>query len=95
MGQVLLEGELTDPRLARVVPENSIRYDSQGEGESEHPPTRCLRSSTCLRRLSPDLFKSRRRFTLDLDLVHIPFGGGGPAVAAVVAGHTPISFGSP
>src|SRR5262249_15063916 len=29
-----------------------------------------------------------------LDLVHVPFGGGGPAVAAVVAGHTPISFGS-
>jgi len=26
---------------------------------------------------------------------HIPFGGGGPAVAAVVAGHTPISFVSP
>jgi Tripartite tricarboxylate transporter family receptor len=32
---------------------------------------------------------------LGLDLVHVPFGGGGPAVAAVVAGHTPISFGSP
>src|SRR5262249_41899831 len=26
---------------------------------------------------------------------HVPFGGGGPAVAAVVAGHTPMSFGSP
>jgi tripartite-type tricarboxylate transporter receptor subunit TctC len=25
----------------------------------------------------------------------VPFGGGGPAVAAVVAGHTPMSFGSP
>jgi tripartite-type tricarboxylate transporter receptor subunit TctC len=35
------------------------------------------------------------RLTLGLDLVHVPFGGGGPAVAAVVAGHTPISFGSP
>src|SRR5215813_3354605 len=35
------------------------------------------------------------QFRLSLDLVHVPFGGGGPAVAAVVAGHTPISFGSP
>jgi tripartite-type tricarboxylate transporter receptor subunit TctC len=32
------------------------------------------------------------RLTLGLDLVHIPFGGGGPAVAAVVAGHAPIGF---
>ena len=35
------------------------------------------------------------RLSLGLDLVPVPFGGGGPAVAAVVAGHTPISFGSP
>jgi tripartite-type tricarboxylate transporter receptor subunit TctC len=35
------------------------------------------------------------RLSLGLDLVHVPFGGGGPAVAAVVAGHTPISFSSP
>src|SRR5215813_13910299 len=35
------------------------------------------------------------RLSLGLDLVHVPFVGGGPAVAAVVAGHTPISFVSP
>jgi tripartite-type tricarboxylate transporter receptor subunit TctC len=35
------------------------------------------------------------RLSLGLDLVHVPFGGGGPAVAAVVAGLTPIIFGSP
>jgi len=35
------------------------------------------------------------RLLLGLDLVHVPFGGGGPAVAAVVGGHTPISFSSP
>jgi tripartite-type tricarboxylate transporter receptor subunit TctC len=29
---------------------------------------------------------------LGLDLVHVPYGGGGPAIASVVAGHTPISF---
>jgi tripartite-type tricarboxylate transporter receptor subunit TctC len=32
------------------------------------------------------------RLTLGLDLVHVPFGGGGPAIASVVAGHTPIAF---
>jgi tripartite-type tricarboxylate transporter receptor subunit TctC len=35
------------------------------------------------------------RLSLGLDLVHVPFNGGGPAVAAVVGGHTPISFASP
>jgi len=29
-----------------------------------------------------------------LDLVHVPFDGGGTAVEATVAGHTPISFGA-
>jgi tripartite-type tricarboxylate transporter receptor subunit TctC len=32
------------------------------------------------------------RLALGLDLVHVPFNGAGPAVAAVVAGHTPIAF---
>jgi tripartite-type tricarboxylate transporter receptor subunit TctC len=35
------------------------------------------------------------RLSLGLDLVHVPFNGGGPAVAAVVGGHTPIGFSSP
>jgi tripartite-type tricarboxylate transporter receptor subunit TctC len=34
------------------------------------------------------------RMSLGLDLVHVPFPGAGPAVAATIAGHTPISFGS-
>src|SRR5499426_4491478 len=34
------------------------------------------------------------RISLRLDLVHVPYGGGGPAIAAAVAGHTPISVGS-
>jgi tripartite-type tricarboxylate transporter receptor subunit TctC len=29
------------------------------------------------------------------DLVHVPFGGGAPAMASVVAGHTPIGMGAP
>jgi tripartite-type tricarboxylate transporter receptor subunit TctC len=35
------------------------------------------------------------RLSLGLDLVHVPFNGGGPSVASVVAGHTPIGFTSP
>jgi tripartite-type tricarboxylate transporter receptor subunit TctC len=40
--------------------------------------------------LTGELFRS----ALKLDLVHVPYGGGGPAIAAVVAGHTQLSFGS-
>jgi tripartite-type tricarboxylate transporter receptor subunit TctC len=35
------------------------------------------------------------RISLRLDLVHVPFSGGGPAAASVIAGHTPIYIGSP
>jgi tripartite-type tricarboxylate transporter receptor subunit TctC len=38
--------------------------------------------------LSGELF----RLALNLDLVAIPFNGGGPMVQSVVAGHTPIAF---
>jgi tripartite-type tricarboxylate transporter receptor subunit TctC len=40
--------------------------------------------------LTGELFRT----VLELDLVHVPYGGGGPAIAAAVAGHTPISVGS-
>jgi tripartite-type tricarboxylate transporter receptor subunit TctC len=32
------------------------------------------------------------RLALKLDLVHVPYNGGGPAVAAALAGYTPIAF---
>jgi tripartite-type tricarboxylate transporter receptor subunit TctC len=32
------------------------------------------------------------RIELNLDLVHVPFGGGGPAITSVVGGHTPIAL---
>lgn len=35
------------------------------------------------------------RLSGDIDLVHVPFGGAGPAIVSTVAGHTPIAFGSP
>ncbi len=35
------------------------------------------------------------RLALAPDLVHVPFGGGAPAMASVVAGHTPMGMGAP
>jgi tripartite-type tricarboxylate transporter receptor subunit TctC len=40
----------------------------------------------------PHLAGEQFRLSLGLDLVHVPYNGGGPALASVVAGHTPISF---
>jgi tripartite-type tricarboxylate transporter receptor subunit TctC len=42
----------------------------------------------------PHLVGELFRLSLGLDLVHVPFNGGGPAIASAVAGHTPISFGT-
>jgi tripartite-type tricarboxylate transporter receptor subunit TctC len=35
------------------------------------------------------------RLAVAPDLVHVPFGGGAPAMASVLAGHTPIGIGAP
>jgi tripartite-type tricarboxylate transporter receptor subunit TctC len=42
----------------------------------------------------PHLVGELFRLSLGLDLLHVPFNGGGPAIASTLAGHTPISFGS-
>jgi tripartite-type tricarboxylate transporter receptor subunit TctC len=42
----------------------------------------------------PQLVGSLFAQSLHLDLVHVPFSGGGTAVEATVGGHTPISFGA-
>jgi tripartite-type tricarboxylate transporter receptor subunit TctC len=42
----------------------------------------------------PHLVGEQLRLSLGLDLVPVPFAGAGPANASVVAGHTPIGFGS-
>jgi tripartite-type tricarboxylate transporter receptor subunit TctC len=40
----------------------------------------------------PHLAAEQLRFSLGLDLAHVPYNGGGPALASVVGGHVPISF---
>jgi tripartite-type tricarboxylate transporter receptor subunit TctC len=40
--------------------------------------------------LAAELF----RLTVGLDLVPVPYNGSGPAIAAIIAGHTPIAFAS-
>ena len=42
----------------------------------------------------PQLVGALFQQSLKLDLVHVPFDGGGQAVEATVGGHTPISFGA-
>jgi tripartite-type tricarboxylate transporter receptor subunit TctC len=42
----------------------------------------------------PHLVGELFRLSLGLDLVHVPFNGGGLAISSAVAGHTRISFGS-
>ncbi len=42
----------------------------------------------------PQLVGELFRITLALDLVHVPYKGGGEAIASTLAGQTPISFGA-
>jgi tripartite-type tricarboxylate transporter receptor subunit TctC len=41
---------------------------------------------------TPHLQGEMFRLAYELDMVHVPFGGGGPALQSAVAGHTPIAF---
>ncbi len=42
----------------------------------------------------PQLVGELFRITLALDLVHVPYKGGGEAIASTLAGQTPVSFGA-
>jgi len=42
----------------------------------------------------PQLVGELFRITLGLDLVHVPFKGGGEAITSALGGQTPVSFGS-
>jgi tripartite-type tricarboxylate transporter receptor subunit TctC len=66
------------PSLVELIRANSGKYSYASPGTGT----------------PPQLVGALFRFSLDLDLVHVPFGGGGPAIGSTVAGHTPISFGA-
>jgi len=40
----------------------------------------------------PHLAAEQLRLSLGLDIVHVPYNGGGPALISMIAGHTPIGF---
>jgi len=41
---------------------------------------------------TPHLQGEMFKLAYGLDMVHVPFGGGGPALQSAVAGHTPVAF---
>jgi tripartite-type tricarboxylate transporter receptor subunit TctC len=66
----------TLPELIKLIKENPGKYSFAGPGVGSTP------------HLGGELF----RLAYNLDLVHVPFTGAGPAVQATVGGHTPIAF---
>jgi tripartite-type tricarboxylate transporter receptor subunit TctC len=66
----------TVPELIALIRANPGKYSFAGPGTGSTP------------HLAGELF----RLKFNLDLVHVPFSGGSPAVASTIAGHTPILF---
>ncbi len=66
----------TLPELVQLIKNNPGKYSFAGPGVGSTP------------HLGGELF----RLAFNLDLVHVPFTGAGPAVQATVGGHTPIAF---
>jgi tripartite-type tricarboxylate transporter receptor subunit TctC len=66
----------TPKELADHVLKNPGKYTFASAGTGTTP------------HLSGELFK----LTFKLDTVHVPFGGAGPAIQSIIAGHTPLAF---
>ena len=62
--------------LVALVRANPGKYSFASSGANTQP------------RLVGELFKLK----FGLDLVHVPFNGGGPAMTSTIGGHTPIAF---
>jgi tripartite-type tricarboxylate transporter receptor subunit TctC len=62
--------------LVALLKANPGQYSFASSGASSQP------------RLVGEMFKLK----FGLDLVHVPFNGGGPAIASTIGGHTPIAF---
>ena len=66
----------TLPELVQLIRDNPGKYSYAGPGVGSTP------------HLGGELF----RLTFNLDLVHVPFSGAGPAIQATIGDHTPIAF---
>lgn len=66
----------TIPELVKLIRDNPGKYSFAGPGVGSTP------------HLSGELFKLH----FNLDLVHVPFTGAGPAIGSTIGGHTPIAF---
>jgi tripartite-type tricarboxylate transporter receptor subunit TctC len=66
----------TIPELVQLIRDNPGKYSFAGPGVGSTP------------HLSGELF----RLSFNLDLVHVPFTGAGPAIQSTIGGHTPIAF---
>jgi len=66
----------TLPELVQLIRDNPGKYSYAGPGIGSTP------------QLGGEMF----RLTYKLDLVHVPFTGGAPAVQSTIGGHTPIAF---
>ena len=66
----------TLPELVQLIRDNPGKYSFAGPGVGSTP------------HLGGELFRLR----FNLDLVHVPFTGAGPAIQSTVGGHTPIAF---
>jgi tripartite-type tricarboxylate transporter receptor subunit TctC len=66
----------TLPELVKLIRDNPGKYSYAGPGIGSTP------------HLGGELF----RLTFNLDLVHVPFSGAGPAIQATIGDHTPIAF---
>jgi tripartite-type tricarboxylate transporter receptor subunit TctC len=66
----------TLPELVKLIRDNPGKYSYAGPGIGSTP------------HLGGELF----RLTFNLDLVHVPFSGAGPAIQATIGNHTPIAF---
>src|SRR6266545_593747 len=64
------------PELVQLIRDNPGKYSFAGPGIGSTP------------HLSGELFKLQ----FQLDLVHVPFTGAGPAIGSTIGGHTPIAF---
>src|SRR5215218_8451861 len=66
----------TIPELVQLIRDNPGKYSYAGPGVGSTP------------HLSGELF----RLSFNLDLIHVPFTGAGPAIQSTLGGHTPIAF---